>query len=73
MTRYEVQKIATEHNLGCVHFQFNIAQNTGREFEVGYIARERQRVLFCKRQPYSSDDGFYLCNEFSVLTPVTVV
>lgn len=47
-----------------VDFQFNVARNTGRPFEVGYVHQDGHKVLFCKRQPSSSPDAFYLCNEF---------
>jgi hypothetical protein len=62
----KLQVCTAAHNLGFphVHFQFNVACNTGREFEVGYVFREQRQVLFCKRQPKSSEDAFYLCNEF---------
>jgi hypothetical protein len=64
----ELQEIATKHGLGQVHFQYNIAVNTGREFEVGYIFQNKKRVLFAKRGHNTSPDAFYLCNEFSELS-----
>jgi len=64
MTHEEAQRTAEEKGLGGVHFQFNVAQNTGKEFEVGYVYRDGRRVLFCKRQSWSAPDAFYLCNEF---------
>jgi hypothetical protein len=64
MNHDEIQKIASSKGLGIVHFQFNIALNTGKKFEVGYIFQNKERVLFCKRQSNSSPDAFYLCNEF---------
>ena len=73
MTRKRAQEIATANGLGAVHFQFNIAQNTGRTFEVGYVSVQGVRALFCKRQSYSSEDGFYLCNEFRGLEVVGAV
>lgn len=49
-----------------LYFQYNIAQNTGREFEVGYVVdmETGKQILFCKRTSYSTEDDFYLCNEF---------
>jgi hypothetical protein len=71
MTHEEAQKIATDNGLGHVHFQYNIAQNTGRSFEVGYVSvgkgREAHRSLFCKRGSDSNPDQFYLCNEYRTL------
>ena len=67
MDHIQIQSIASRHGLGKVHFQFNIAQNTGQEFEVGYISVGRERVLFCKRQPNSNPNQFYLCNEYKKL------
>lgn len=67
MNHKQVQDIATKHGLGQVHFQFNTAQNTGREFEVGYVSVEGHRELFCKRQSNSNPDQFYLCNEYAKL------
>lgn len=69
MNHKEAQDIATKNGLGTVHFQFNIALNTGRRFEVGYVYENGKRVLFCKRQPDSAPDGLYLCNEFRKLQP----
>jgi len=67
MDKSQLQSIATEHKLGQIHFQFNVAQNTGKEFEVGYVFIGGRRQLFCKRQSWSSPDAFYLCNEFGAL------
>lgn len=67
MNHNQIQEIATKYDLGRVHFQFNIAQNTGREFEVGYVTVDGRRELFCKRQPNTNPDQFYLCNEFRKL------
>ena len=61
----EIESIASRHNLGSVHFQFNLAQNTGRYFEVGYVFVDGRRNLFCKTTPLA--EGFYLCNDFSKL------
>lgn len=61
----QLQFIADMHGLGRIHFQFNVAQNTGKQFEVGYISVDKRRVLFCKRQSNSNPDQFYLCNEYS--------
>jgi hypothetical protein len=68
MNYEEAQKIADEHHLGQIHFQYNIAQNTGKEFEVGYVVVNKRMVLFCKRGSKSSPDAFYLCNEFRELS-----
>src|SRR5690606_17589324 len=60
--------IASKHGLGTVHFQFNTSKNAPyREFEVGYVSVNRRRELFCKRQPDSNPDQFYLCNEYAKL------
>jgi len=67
MTHDEAQEIATKNGLGRIHFQYNIALNTGREFEVGYIFKNKMRMLFVKRGSRSSPDAFYLCNEFANL------
>lgn len=67
MTHEEAQKIATDNGLGRVWFQYNIAQNTGRSFEVGYVSVGKSRVLFCKRGSDSNPDQFYLCNEYRKL------
>jgi DUF917 family protein len=67
MTHERAQDIATHNGLGEVHFQFNIAKNTGKEFEVGYVNVKGMRELFCKRQSYSLVNEFYLCNEFREL------
>lgn len=67
MNHKEVQDIATKHGLGQVHFQFNVAQNTGRQFEVGYVSTTSGRSLFCKRTSNSNPDQFYLCNEYAKL------
>lgn len=68
MTREEAQREASTRGLGGVHFQFNVARNTGREFEVGYVFRDGERVLFCKRQSGTASDALYLCNEFRQTT-----
>jgi len=64
MDHNQVQGIATKHGFGQVHFQYNVAQNTGKEFEVGYVSVDGHRELFCKRQSNSNPDQFYLCNDF---------
>jgi hypothetical protein len=69
MTHSECQNLAHKHNLGPVWFQFNTAQNTGKEIEVGYISlKDGSRALFCKRQSNTNPDQFYLCNEYAKLT-----
>ena len=67
MNHDEVQRIATDHGLGRVHFQYNVAQNTGKSFEVGYVSVGKSRELFCKRGSDSNPDQFYLCNEYANL------
>lgn len=67
MTANEASKIAHEEGLGSIEFQFNIAQNTGKPFEVGYVCQSSRRELFCKRTSHSGPDGFYLCNDFRPL------
>lgn len=67
MDKNQLQSIASEHKLGKIHFQFNVARNTGKEFEVGYVFIGSTRELFCKRQPGDAADAFYLCNEFGAL------
>lgn len=64
MNHEQAQSIANERNLGKVYFQYNVSQNTGKQFEVGYVFLKGERILFCKRQSHSSTDEFYLCNEF---------
>jgi hypothetical protein len=65
--RSEIKNIADDNGLGGVHFQYNIAQNTGREFEVGYVYVNGVKQLFCKRGHNTDDTMFYLCNEFEAL------
>lgn len=67
MNREQLLTIAREHGFGNIHFQFNVSKNGGREFEVGYVKINNSMELFCKRQPNTSDDQFYLCNEFRKL------
>lgn len=67
MNHNQIQEIATKHGLGQVHFQYNVAQNTGKEFEVGYVSVGKSRELFCKRSSDSNPDQFYLCNEYAKL------
>jgi hypothetical protein len=64
MNRSQAQEEANKRGLGYIHFQFNIARNTGREFEVGYVVDCGSRELFCKRQSNSTEDDFYLCNQY---------
>lgn len=66
MTKEEAQDIADFYGLGAVQFQYRIALNTGKEFEVGYIFSDNGKELFCKCQSRSMGD-FYLCNEFRQL------
>jgi len=61
----ECQDIATNHNLGKVHWQERIAQNSGKPFEVGYVYVNNCKELFCKKQSFQ--EKFYLCNDFSEL------
>lgn len=67
-SRSQIIKIASNNSLGNIHFQFNLAQNTGRYFEVGYIfsKEDGKKLLFCKTTSFA--EGFYLCNEFSKLS-----
>lgn len=65
MTRTEAQAKADSKKLGMIHFQFNTSRNGGRQFEVGYVFIEGRRELFCKRQPGTEENEFYLCNEFA--------
>lgn len=67
MNHAKAQQIATKHGLGQVYWQFNTAQNTGRQFEVGYVSVGKSRQLFCKRGVDSNEDQFYLCNEYAKL------
>ena len=67
MDHKQVQDIATKHGLGRVYFQFNFPENSGRQFEVGYVSNGRQRELFCKRGSNSNPDQFYLCNKYANL------
>lgn len=68
MDREELQRLATKHKLGKVYFQFNVAKNSGREFEVGYVSLSNgRRGLFCKRASNSNPDQFYLCNDYAKL------
>ncbi len=67
MNHKEIQDIATKHGFGQVYFQFNVAKNTGRQFEVGYVSIASGRSLFCKRASNSNPDQLYLCNEYAKL------
>jgi len=67
MNSKQIQAIADKHGLGNVFFQFNVAQNTGRSFEVGYVSDFNGRQLFCKRGSDSNPDQFRLCNEYANL------
>ena len=64
MTKEQIIKKAVQFRVGPIHFQINIAQNTGKPFEVGYVFCDGRRELFCK---YSVFGGFKLCNEFEEL------
>lgn len=46
MDHTQVQEIATNHNLGKVYFQFNVAHPNNALIEVGYISVGNKRVLF---------------------------
>lgn len=68
MTREDAQRIAAADGLGQVHFQFNVAKNGNHGLiEVGYVTVDSGRELFCKRQPNTNPDQFYLCNQFREL------
>ncbi len=77
-TKEQITELAKTLKVGEVHFQFNVSQNTGRVFEVGYVwpnGINKERHLFAK-SPNSyrdfekvdsrniSEDRFYLCNEY---------
>lgn len=64
MNKNEVKAKAKSRGLS-VEFQFNLARNTGRYFEVGYVYDNGSRELFCKRQPNSTENDFRLCNEYA--------
>jgi len=69
MTRYyskeQVIEMSKTFEVDPIHFQINIAQNTGKPFEVGYVFCDGRRELFCK---YSKiEGGFHLCNQFREL------
>ena len=67
MNHSQIQEIANKNNLGKVWYQFNVARNTGRTFEVGYVTINGERELFCKRGSDTNPDQFYLCNQFRFL------
>jgi len=68
MNKDQLQQIARANNLGGVWFEWRVAINTGKYFEVGYVYHEDgSRELFCKRQSSSTVDDFYLCNEYRKL------
>ena len=62
MNYSQMQQIADDHKLGNIQWESKIAINTGRPLEVGYVFVNGQRQLFCKKP--SSNQEFYLCNEF---------
>lgn len=62
--RVEIQDIAEEHDLGNVYFEWRTAANTGNQFEVGYIVRDKRKILFCKSSIFAPKGHFHLCNEF---------
>lgn len=66
MTHEKIMYIAAANGFGQVHFQFNIAKNTGRQFEVGYVVINGRMELFCKRS-HGACTPFRLCNEFAAL------
>lgn len=70
MDKSELQAVANKLGAGRIHFQFNVSKNGGRQFEVGYVSVNGQRELFCKRQPSSTEDDFYLCNDFRSLAHI---
>lgn len=67
MNKQEVIEAATKLGFDSVHFQFNLSRNTGEEFEVGYVTDNNKQSLFCKRQPKSTEDDFYLCNDYLIV------
>lgn len=69
MTKDQARSIAKKNKLGNVVFQEKVSLNGGRLFEVGYVVAGSRLDLFCKRQPGTADNAFYLCNEFRELEP----
>ena len=65
MNHDQMQAIADKNKLGKIHFQMNIARNTSKLFEVGYVFVGGEQLLFCK---YDRFEGkFKLCNDFCKL------
>ncbi len=63
-SRSELNQIAEDNNYK-IFWQYRIAQNTGKEFEVGYVyIGNGQKDLFCKRNSSDHPNYFFLCNEF---------
>ena len=67
MNRAEIEAPAAKHDLGKVYFQWREQANTGRLVEVGWLARDGELVLFCKRSSRSTPNDFYLCPPFENL------
>ena len=68
MNKCECRSISNKSGYGKIDFQYRIALNTGKEFEVGYVYIDGRKCLFCKRQSNTDETMFYLCNEFAELT-----
>lgn len=64
-TRKQVLDFAEDNSLGTIYFEYKIAQNTGKEMEVGYVSDEfGSKVLFCKRQSFMMPGYYNLCNQY---------
>ena len=63
-----LQKLADKHNLGRIHWDEKIPLNStsGKPMTVGYVFKDKQRVLFCKRSFHEQE--FRLYNEFEGLS-----
>jgi hypothetical protein len=68
MDKLAAQAFSDRSGLGTVQFEGKTSRNGGNRFEVGYVVKDGERVLFCKRQPSGGPGDFYLCNEFRGLT-----
>ena len=68
MTSKEAQQYADDAGLGTIEFVTKYALNTGNLMTVGYVVKDRHRVLFCKSSTLRDRGSpFYLCNEFRAL------
>lgn len=64
MSRKEVIEEADRLGFN-VDFQYRTALNTGGRIEVGYVYRNGKQILFCKRMSNTTENEFFLCNEFA--------